>query len=280
MARLDPRLTPARPDLAASHLRGQVDAPRYVEGTVQQVIAGQAPVRDGPHHGATMITEALHGERITIYESDEEGWAWGQLESDGYVGWIPAAALLAPGPAPTHKVTVLRTLMFPGPSIKLPPTEALPMGSQVSVVREDANFGITASGGYLPKRHLAPLGTVEQDFVAVAERFVGVPYLWGGKTCLGLDCSGLVQVALTACGIACPRDSDMQEAAIGRAVPLTDLQRGDLLFWKGHVAIARNSATIIHANAHHMMVAIEPAAEAIARIRAGGSELSLVKRVR
>lgn len=279
MPRLDPRITPARPDLAASHLRGQVDAPRYVDGTVQQVIAGQAPVRNEPHHGATMITEALHGDRVTIYEKDEEGWAWGQLASDGYVGWIPAAALLAPGPPPTHKVTALRTLVFPGPSIKQPPVEALPLGSRVTVAREDANFCITPSGGHVPKRHLSSLDAAEPDFVAVAERFLGAPYLWGGKTSLGLDCSGLVQVSLTACGVVCPRDSDMQEAAIGRPVALNDLRRGDLLFWKGHVAIARDSTTIIHANAHHMMAAIEPAAQAIARIRAAGSELSLIKRV-
>jgi cell wall-associated NlpC family hydrolase len=279
MPRLDPRITPARPDLAASHLRGQVDAARYVDGSIQQVIAGQAPVRNEPHHGATMITEALHGDRVTIYEKDEEGWAWGQLASDGYVGWIPAAALLAPGPPPTHKVSTLRTLVFPGPSIKQPPSEALPLGSHVTVAREDVNFCITPSGGHIPKRHLLSLDAAEQDFVAIAERFLGTPYLWGGKTSLGLDCSGLVQVSLTACGVVCPRDSDMQEAAIGRPVALNDLRRGDLLFWKGHVAIARDGTTIIHANAHHMMVAIEQAAEAIARIRAAGSDLSRVKRI-
>jgi cell wall-associated NlpC family hydrolase len=279
MPHLDPRITPARPDLAASHLRGQVEAPRYADGTLQQVIAGQAPVRNEPHHGATMITEALHGDRMTIYETNDEGWSWGQLASDGYVGWIPAAALLAPGSPPTHKVTALRTLVFPGPSIKQPPADTLPLGSLVTVAREDASFCITVSGGHIPKRHLSSLDAVEPDFVAVAERFLGVPYLWGGKTSLGLDCSGLVQVSLTACGVACPRDSDMQEIAIGRSVALGELQRGDLLFWKGHVAIARDTTTIIHANAHHMMVAIEPVAEAIPRIRAAGSEVSLVKRV-
>lgn len=279
MPRLDPRITPARPDLAASHLRGQVEATRFVEGTIQQVVAGQAPVRSEPHHGATMITEALHGDRVTVYEADEEGWAWGQLASDGYVGWIPVAALLAPGPQPTHKVTALRTLVFPGPSIKHPPTEALPLGSLLTVAREDAGFCITSSGGYVPRGHLAPFAANETDFVAVAERFLGVPYLWGGKTSLGLDCSGLVQVSLTASGVACPRDSDMQEAAVGCAVDLGDLRRGDLVFWKGHVAIARDSTTIIHANAHHMMVAIERADEATARIRAAGSDVTHVKRV-
>src|SRR4051812_45768510 len=180
MPAFDPRTTPARPDLAAAHLRGKVKAERYVEGTAQEVIAGIAPVRSAPSHDATLLTEALYGERVTIYETNEEGWVWGQVKSDGYVGWLPAAALLTPGPDATHKVAALRTLVFPGPSIKLPPLDALPMGAQVAVAREQDSFAITASGGYLPLRHLAALDSREADFVAVAERFVGVPYLWGG----------------------------------------------------------------------------------------------------
>ena len=190
----------------------------------------------------------------------------------------PAAALLAQGAAPTHKVAALRTLVFPGPSIRLPPTNALPFGAQVAVAREDARFAVTASGGYVPKRHLAELDAAERDYVAIAERFLGVPYLWGGKTSLGIDCSGLVQVALTACDIPCPRDSDLQEHAIGwRAGP--DLQRGDFLFWEGHVAIARDRDTLIHANAFHMQVAIEPVAEAVARMQAAGSAITSVRRI-
>ena len=153
---LDPRITPARPDLAAAHLRGKVEAARFVEGTEQEVIVGLAPLRKEPSHDAPLLTEALCGERVTIYETDEEGWAWGQLKSDGYVGWLPAAMLLAPGPAPTHKVAALRTLVFPGPSIKLPPIDALPLGAQVAVAREQESFAVTASGGFVPKRHLAP----------------------------------------------------------------------------------------------------------------------------
>ena len=279
MAGFDPRLTPARPDLAASHLRGKIEAARFVNGTAQEVIVGQAPVRDAPSHGATMLTEALRGERVTVYETDDEGWAWGQLASDGYVGWLPAAALLAPGPAATHTVAALRTLVFPGPSIKLPPTDALPLGARIAWAREEQSFAITAAGGYVPKRHLVPIAGKESDFVAVAERFLGAPYLWGGKTSTGIDCSGLVQVALTACGIVCPRDSDMQEAALGKPVKLTELRRGDLLFWKGHVAIARDNATVIHANAFHMSVAIEPVTDAVGRIKAAGLEVTAVKRV-
>jgi cell wall-associated NlpC family hydrolase len=276
---LDPRLTPARGDLAAAHLRGVVDANRFVDGVTQEVIAECAPLRQEPSHDSRLLTEALHGERVMIYETDDEGWAWGQLLADGYVGWLPAAALLACGAEPTHKVVALRTLVFPGPSIKLPPSNALPLGSQIAVAHQHASFAITTAGGYVPRNHVAKLDVMERDYVAVAERFLGVPYLWGGKTSLGIDCSGLVQVALNACGIACPRDSDMQEKEIGRPATVSDLQRGDLVFWEGHVAIARNSDMLIHANAFHMQVAIEPVAEAVGRIRASGSEITGVRRI-
>jgi cell wall-associated NlpC family hydrolase len=278
MAGFDPRITPVRPDLAAAHLRGTVDAPRFADGVVQEVIAGQAPVRNAAGHHATMMTEALSGDRVTVYEIDEEGWAWGQLASDGYVGWLPASALLAPSAEPTHRVAALRTFVFPEPSIKAPPVEALPLGARIAVLRLDGPFAVTA-GGYIPANHVAPLMQTESDFVAVAERFLGAPYLWGGKSSLGVDCSGLVQVALTACGVVCPRDSDMQEAAPGAQSSLAGLRRGDLLFWKGHVAIARDAATLIHANAFHMAVAIEPVAEAVARIEASGSKVTGVRRL-
>jgi hypothetical protein len=275
----DPRTTPARPDVAAAHLRGKVEAVRFVEGIEQEVIVGLAPVRAGPAHEATLVTEALRGEHVTIYDNDGEGWVWGQLRSDNYVGWLPAASLLAPGPQPTHKVSALRTFVFAGPSIKLPPMDALPLGARITVVREQDSFAVTSFGGYLPKRHLAPLRAVESDFVAVAERFLDVPYLWGGKSSLGIDCSGLVQVALTAAGMPCPRDSDMQERTLGAPVNLEVLQPGDLVFWKGHVAIARDDDTLLHANAFHMQVVIETVAEAIARIRAGGGLVTGVRRL-
>ena len=279
MTTFDPRLTPARPDLAAVHMRGKIEAERFVEGTLQEAIVGQAPLRKAPSHDAPLLTEALRGERVMVYETDDEGWIWGQLQDDGYVGYLPAAALLTPGAEPTHRVTALRTLMFPEASIKAPPVDALPLGARVAVLRSQDTFAVTA-GGFLPARHLAPLATVEPDFVAVAERFVGVPYLWGGKTTLGLDCSGLVQVALYACGIKCPRDSDMQEKALGQPIALAGLQRGDLIFWKGHVAIALGRNSMIHANAFHMAVAIEPVAEALARIGATGTQVTSVRRLK
>ena len=236
---LDPRVTPARPDLAAKALEGKVAAARYVAGKVYEVIEAQAPLRNEPRPDASLATEALKGERVTIYDMNAEGWAWGQLAADGYVGWLPANALSPLNEPPTHKVAALRTFAFPGPSIKLPPVEALPFGARLAVAGVADRLAVTVSGAYMPVAHLVPIDSYESDFVTVAERFLGVPYLWGGKTVLGLDCSGLVQIALTACGVACPRDSDMQEAAVGtpldRAAGSAGLKRGDLIFWKDHV---------------------------------------------
>jgi len=283
MRPFDPRVTPARPDLAAKELYGKVAARRYAEGSVCEVIAPQTPLRGAPRPDAPLATEALRGERVTVYDTDAEGWAWGQLSADGYVGWLAKSALALPGPRPTHKVAALRTFVFPAPSIKLPPLEALPFGAQLAVTETKDQMAVTPARGYLPAAHLAPIERYEPDFVAVAERFVGAPYLWGGKTILGLDCSGLLQIALAACGVACPRDGDMQEEALGTPIAptaaLADAQRGDLIFWKGHVAIVRDGASLIHANAFHMAVAIEPIAEAVARIRGGGTEISNIKRL-
>ena len=279
MRAFDPRLTPARADLAAKELEGKVTAARYVEGRVYEVIEPQAPLRAEPAPDAPLATEALKGERVTIYDSNGEGWAWGQLRADGYVGWLPANALAPAGPPLTHKVTALRTFAFRGPSIKLPPVEALPFGARLGIVRIEDRMAVTRSGAYVPAAHLAPVDFDEPDFVAVAERFLGSPYLWGGKTVLGLDCSGLVQVALAGCGVACPRDSDMQEDALGVAVDTSELRRGDLIFWKGHVAIVRDRNTLIHANAFQMAVAIEPIAAAVTRIQDAGSTITSVRRI-
>ena len=278
----DPRLTPARPDLAAKYLEGKVKAARFVAGEEFEVADAIAPLRRGPSSDAELATQALKGERVTVYDRHSEGWAWGQLNSDGYVGWLPDRALAKPAAAPTHKVTALRTLAFPGPSIKLPPVDALVMGAKVTVVRQDGAFAVTREGWYLPLPHVGNLDHYERDFVGVAERFAGTPYLWGGKSSLGIDCSALLQIALNAAGTGCPRDSDMQQDAIGRTLDAAEsnrLRRGDLIFWKGHVAIARDADSIVHANAHHMATVIENTRGAIARIKAAGSEITAIKRM-
>jgi cell wall-associated NlpC family hydrolase len=278
----DPRLTPARPDLAAKYLEGKVAAARFVEGEEFEIVKALAPMREAPSSEAMLLTQALKGERVTIYDRNGEGFAWGQLNSDGYVGWLPDRALAKPAAAPTHKITGLRTFAFPGPSIKLPPADTLAMGAMINVVREEGPFAVTREGWYLPLQHIGSIGSHAEDFVAVAERFVGTPYLWGGKSSFGIDCSGLVQVTLNAAGTGCPRDSDMQQDGLGRALDPAQprrLQRGDLIFWKGHVAIVRDTDTIVHANAHHMATVIENTSEAIARIKTAGSEITAIKRL-
>jgi len=278
----DPRTTPARPDLAAKYLEGKIQAARFVTGEEFEISDAIAPLRSAPSSDAELATQALKGERATIYDRNGEGWAWGQLSSDGYVGWLPDRALARPVGKPTHKITAIRTFAFPGPSIKLPPVETLVLGTMLTVTRQDGAFAVTREGWYLTQQHVGGIDHHAGDFVAVAERFVGTPYLWGGKSSLGIDCSGLVQIALNAAGIGCPRDSDMQQDGLGRELDPAEskkLQRGDLIFWKGHVAIARDATSIVHANAYHMATAIEATRDAIARIKAAGSEITSIKRL-
>jgi cell wall-associated NlpC family hydrolase len=278
---LDPRVTPVRPDLAAAHLRGQIEASRYAEGRAAQVITASAPLRRGPDPNAPLETEALHGESVTVYD-ERDGWAWAQLERDQYVGYLPGAALGAPS-APSHRVAALRAHAYPGPSIKLAPRMALSLGALLKIAGREGDFAVSEDGLYVWSRHLAEWDSRELDTVAVAERFLETPYLWGGRTSEGVDCSGLVQTALTAAGVASPRDSDMMEAMLGEPITIGDpgapLKRGDLVFWKGHVGIMRDPVTLLHANGWHMKTVSEPLAEARGRIAANGSgEVTSVRR--
>lgn len=282
MSGFDKRLTPARPDLAAAHLRGKVEAARFAEGEVMQVIDVSAPLRSKPTPEASLDTEALHGERVVVYEANEEGWSWGQLVRDGYVGWLPSNALAKESAKPTHRVRALRTFVFPKPDIKSPPIASISFASEFAVAREDAGFAVAENGGFIPKQHIVEAGYRESDPVEVAKRFLGTPYLWGGKTSAGLDCSGLVQLALQSAGFECPRDSDMQQK-IGKAISFAGdekvLTRGDLVFWKGHVGFYAGEGRLLHANAFHMAVAEEKLAEAITRIGATGAPVLEVRRL-
>jgi cell wall-associated NlpC family hydrolase len=231
-----------------------------------RVVAPSAPLRREPRPDAPLDTETLMGEAVVIYDEDE-GWAWGQLQSDGYVGYMPSEAL-ALGPEPTHQVSVPRTFVYPAANLKVPPLHFLSLGAGVAVAAAEGDYARLASGGFVYAAHLRARDEFAADFVTVAERLVGTPYLWGGKTSLGLDCSGLVQLALGAAGIRAPRDTDMQQAALGEQ--LTDhgnLRRGDLVFWKGHVGVMLDHERLIHANGHHMQVAVEALREAEQRIR-------------
>ena len=278
---LDPRRYPYRADLAAASLRGLVSAPRYAEGEVRQVGPSSTPLRGEPNARSSWTTEVLFGEQVTVYE-EKDGWAWVQLERDGYVGYVRPGALSAQVKPPTHRVRALSTFLYPAPDVKAPPWLHLGMTADLSVAETGPVFAQLDEGSFVPSRHVAEIGRHARDFVAVAERFMGTPYLWGGKTRLGLDCSGLVQVALHAAGVECPRDSDMQEAEFGRPVDvrkdLDGLERGDLVFWKGHVGIMTDAFLLLHANAHHMAVAIETLRAAADRNARAGQEITAIKR--
>jgi cell wall-associated NlpC family hydrolase len=288
MSTPDPRLNAYRPDLADARLAGKVEAARFVEGERRRVVAPAAPLKRRPADDAPLDSEVFRGEAFTVLEDTDEGWSWGQLETDGYVGYVPGAALGAVDPRPTHRVTALRTFLFPGPDLKLPHQGFLTIGARLALAgtaetRGTAYAMIAGAGGAVAARHVEPLDAPPaNDFVAVAERFLGVPYLWGGRTSLGVDCSSLVQLALMVAGKPAPRDSDLQEAMLGSEVEgatEAPLKRGDLVFWPGHVGIMIDGEYMIHASGHHMEVAIEPLKVAMERIEPSAGPPTGVRRM-
>ncbi len=238
---------------------------------LMQMREGHAALRPQPSPDSGIDTEVIFGETLRVFD-EMEGWAYAQADRDGYVGYLSANALQPADEPATHRVTALRTFLYAGPSIKIPDPRMLPQGALCRVAGFERDFAALASGGYVHAGHLAPVGETAPDFVAVAEAYLGTPYLWGGRTSIGIDCSGLVQNALAAAGIAAPRDTDLQEKHFRGDRPVTadlaGLRRGDLVFWKGHVGIMRDEETLLHANGHHMIVASETLKAAADRILA------------
>ena len=278
MGELDRRLNAYRDDLAARSLEGHVTAPRYVEGERRRIVTGLASVRRTPTASSRQDTEALFGESLSVYDT-RDGWAWVQLAKDGYVGYVMEAAL-GPAHVATHKVTALRTFLYPEPDIKSPTVAALSLGSELEVMEDAGSLLRLATGGFVVARHTAPIGQYARDFVATASRLTGIPYLWGGRSTKGLDCSGLVQLALHAAGLDCPRDSDMQAKALGTELAQdAPLRRGDLVFWPGHAGVMADETRLLHANGHHMETVIEPLSEAVKRIAGTGILVTSVRRL-
>ncbi|MHA1157870.1 MAG: C40 family peptidase [Alphaproteobacteria bacterium] len=283
---LDPRLHAFRPDLADERLAGRVSAMRFVAGERRRVVAGNAALKPTADDLAPTSTELLFGETFTVFD-DKAGWSWGQLETDGYVGYARSEALAAPGREATHRVTVLGTFLYGQADLKSPPLASLSLGSCLVLGDEvevrAVSYRLVEGGGAVVGAHVASVdGAPENDFVAVAERFLNTPYLWGGRSRAGVDCSSLVQLSLMAAGVAAPRDSDQQEAGLGQALEggAAAVRRpGDLVFWPGHVGIMIDGEYMIHASGHHMMVVIEPLAEAMQRIAAHAGPPTSVKRL-
>ena len=273
----DARVTLAKPDLADQALEGLVRAARFEATRLTQVVSAVAPIRRAPHPLAEQVDQLIFGERFAVLE-DRDGWAWGQATRDGYVGWVDLGALGEIRSEPTHRIVAPSTLAFAEPSIKSPARGPFSLNALVTVEAVSGPLASVDGAGWMPAPHLCEIGFGFSEPAAVAERFEGTPYLWGGRTSLGLDCSGLVQQALFAAGLGCPRDAD-QQARIGRPAPAEDLRRGDLVLWRGHVGMMLDETRLIHANAFHMAVAIEPLATARARIAgSGGGEPTACRR--
>lgn len=264
---MDPRIHAYRPDLAAERLRGQVDAPRFAKGSPAYVRVPTVTVNGEPSSTARATSQLLLGETVTIYDQ-ADGWAWVQAEADNYVGYVPSSALSPGRLMATHRIGRSRTLAFAEPDYQSPVVAELSLLSQVRVEGESGRYVELAGVGWTAAEHLWPVDELAADPVAVALSLVGTPYRWGGRSGFGIDCSGLVQVALAACGISAPRDSDQQSKVVGEPVPTdSPWQRGDLLFWPGHVGIVLDPAvpSVLHASSVPLAVVIEPYPEVQSR---------------
>ena len=282
MSKPDARTTPYKPDLAASHLKDVVHAKNYGDAVRHQVMMPVIPLHKIPANASMMDTQLLLGAEFDIYDI-HNGWAWGQevqRNGNGYVGYVPNMALARGAAEPTHRISAIRAPVFIKPDLKTAIRTTLPLNAKLSVDGQDGNYLRIPDMGYVHVNHIATIAEAKGDFVSIAELHLGLPYVWGGISPDGVDCSGLVQTSLRAVGSDALRDTDMQESSLGATIDKsTELMRGDLVFWKGHVGIMRDATTLLHANAHHMLVASEPLKEAIARIEKSAGPVTSIKRI-
>jgi len=282
----DARITPYKPGLAASHLKDVVVAKNYGDALRHQVMMPLIPLHKTPANASMMDTQLLLGAEFDIYDI-HNGWAWGQevqTNKKGYVGYVPNMALARSAAEPTHRISAVRAPVFIKPDLKTAIRTTLPLNAKLSVDGQEADYlrvsGLGHDMGYVHINHIEAIKDATGDFVSIAELHLGLPYVWGGISPDGVDCSGLVQTALRAVGQDALRDTDMQEATLGTEVARdTELKRGDLIFWKGHVGIMRDANTLLHANAYHMGVASEPLAQAVARIEKTAGPVTSIKRI-
>lgn len=260
----DRRTTAARPDLAARWLEGLVPAARYVDAQPMACAAPVTGILEAPKEAAEQHDQLLFGELFQALEIDGD-WAWGQASRDGYVGYVRAADLAPKGAAPTHRIAAVLAHAYAEPDVRAPATGPFVLGSLLAEQAQEGRFVKAAGAGWFVREALSPIGWFETDPVAVAERLAGAPYLWGGRSSLGVDCSGLIQQALYACGRACPRDSDQQAQVLGRPIAAQDFARGDLVFWRGHVALGLSPERVLHATSAAMTVSADPLQSALAR---------------
>lgn len=269
----NPRLNAFRDDLADIGLKGAVSAQRYLAGEPAWIAVPVADLKRSPSLSAGLDTQLLLGDLVSVFER-ANGWAWVQNEADFYVGYVEENALSETPPEATHRVCAPRSFVYSGSDLRLPVQVALSMGNAVRVTGEAETRGTRyltlADGTSMIAAHLVPIDQHVHDYVAVAETLLNTPYLWGGASGLGIDCSGLVQLSLRMAGRSVSRDTSMQEANLGETLDpdadFTALKRGDLVFWNGHVAIMTSAADMIHANGHTMLVSREPLKDAVARI--------------
>ena len=272
MTTLDPRLHAYRDDLANVDLKDQVSASNYVEGKPARIGSHFADVHKHPDAQSMLQTQLLHGHDVLVFDQADD-WAWVQQPLDGYVGYVRQEVLVTDNLTdPTHMVIAPRTFLYREPDLKMGRTGYRSMGSKLVVTGETTtrgtNYLILDSGEAVIAHHLIKIGDWQSDPVSVAETLLHTPYLWGGNTGFGLDCSGLVWLANLLCGNPVLRDSDMQAASIGEEISMDfrQLRRGDLVFWRGHVGMMADGENLLHANGNSMNVALEPLESAIERI--------------